>query len=244
MTSTGSARPPAKEGSGMAPVVVLIEDDREIRHWLRVVLEAQGYRLFFAENGEQGLAETATRQPDIVLLDLGLPDLDGVDVIRRIRQWSAVPIVVISARGREQDKVDALDSGADDYVSKPFGTSELLARLRVALRHATALRDGAEPAVYQTGKLRVDLAARLVYLNGEQIHLTPTEYKLLATLVRHAGKVLTHRFLLKEVWGPNLSEHTNYLRVHMSQLRRKIEAEPARPRYVLTESGVGYRLAD
>jgi two-component system KDP operon response regulator KdpE len=224
-----------------APPVVLIEDDREIRHWLRVVLEAEGYRLFFAENGEQGLTETAARQPDLVLLDLGLPDLDGVDVIQRIREWSKVPILVISARGQEQDKVDALDAGADDYVSKPFGTKELLARMRVALRHA-AVQDGAESAVYESGKLRVDLAARLVYLDGAEVHLTPNEYKLLAALVRHAGKVLTHRHLLKEVWGPNFVEHTNYLRVHMSQLRRKIEAEPARPRYILTESGVGYRL--
>jgi two-component system KDP operon response regulator KdpE len=172
---------------------------------------------------------------------LGLPDLDGVDVIRRIREWSKVPILVISARGQEQDKVDALDAGADDYVSKPFGTKELLARMRVALRHA-AVQDGAESAVYESGKLRVDLAARLVYLNGSEVHLTPNEYKLLAVLVRHAGKVLTHRHLLKEVWGPNFVEHTNYLRVHMSQLRRKIETEPARPRYILTESGVGYRL--
>jgi two-component system KDP operon response regulator KdpE len=228
-------------GSSVPATVVLIEDDREIRHWLRVVLEAEGYRLCFAEAGEQGLTETAARQPDLVLLDLGLPDLDGVEVIRRIREWSQVPIVVISARGQEQDKVDALDAGADDYVSKPFGTKELLARMRVALRHA-ALQDGAESAVYETGKLRVDLAARLVSLDGKEVHLTPNEYKLLAALVRHAGKVLTHRHLLKEVWGPNFVEHTNYLRVHMSQLRRKIEAEPARPRYILTESGVGYRL--
>jgi two-component system KDP operon response regulator KdpE len=234
--------PLAKESSAKAPLVVLVEDDGEIRHWLRVVLEAEGYRLFLAETGQQGLTETAARQPDLVLLDLGLPDLDGVNVIRRIREWSSVPILVISARGQEQDKVNALDAGADDYVSKPFGTGELLARMRVALRHAAALRDGAEPAVYETGKLRVDLAARLVFVDGEEVHLTPNEYKLLAVLVHHAGKVLTHRHLLREVWGPNFVEHTNYLRVHMSQLRRKIEAEPARPRYVLTESGVGYRL--
>jgi two-component system KDP operon response regulator KdpE len=234
--------PIVKEGSGVPPAVLLIEDDREIRHWLRVVLEAEGYRLFLEETGEQGLAEAAARQPDLVLLDLGLPDVDGVEVIRRIREWSTVPIIVISARGQEQDKVNALDAGADDYVSKPFGTSELLARMRVALRHASALRDGAESAAYETGTLRVDLAARLVYVDGREVHLTPNEYKLLAALVRHAGKVLTHRHLLKEVWGPNFVEHTNYLRVHMSQLRRKIEAEPARPRYILTESGVGYRL--
>ena len=234
--------PLPKEGSVKAPLVLLIEDDREIRHWLRVVLEAEGYRLFLAEAGQQGLTEAAARQPDLVLLDLGLPDLDGVNVIRRIREWSSVPILVISARGQEQDKVNALDAGADDYVSKPFGTGELLARMRVALRHAAALRDGAEPAVYETGKLRVDLAARLVFVDGQEVHLTPNEYNLLAALVHHAGKVLTHRHLLREVWGPNFVEHTNYLRVHMSQLRRKIEAEPARPRYILTESGVGYRL--
>jgi two-component system KDP operon response regulator KdpE len=235
------AKSPPGKGSSTPPTVVLVEDDREIRHWLRVVLEAEGYRLFFAETAGQGLTETAARQPDLVLLDLGLPDLDGVEVIRRIREWSKVPILVISARGQEQDKVDALDCGADDYVSKPFGTKELLARMRVALRH-TALQDSAESAVYESGKLRVDLAARLVYLDGQEVHLTPNEYKLLAALVRHAGKVLTHRHLLKEVWGPNFVEHTNYLRVHMSQLRRKIEAEPARPRHILTESGVGYRL--
>lgn len=234
--------PLPKESSVKAPLVLLIEDDREIRHWLRVVLEAEGYRLFLAETGQQGLAEAAARRPDLVLLDLGLPDLDGVNVIRRIREWSSVPILVISARGQEQDKVNALDAGADDYVSKPFGTGELLARMRVALRHAAALRDGAEPAVYETGKLRVDLAARLVFVDGAEVHLTPNEYNLLAVLVHHAGKVLTHRHLLREVWGPNFVEHTNYLRVHMSQLRRKIEAEPARPRYILTESGVGYRL--
>jgi two-component system KDP operon response regulator KdpE len=206
------------------------------------VLEAEGYRLFMAETGEEGLLETAVRQPDLVLLDLGLPDRDGVTVIHRIREWSTVPIIVISARGREQDKVDALDAGADDYVSKPFGTNELLARMRVALRHAATLGDGAESAVYECGALKVDLAARLAYLDGKEVHLTPNEYKLLAALVRNAGKVLTHRHLLKEVWGSNFVEHTNYLRVHMSQLRRKLEAEPARPRYILTETGVGYRL--
>jgi two-component system KDP operon response regulator KdpE len=233
----------AKDAAGLASTVVLVEDDVEIRRWLRVVLEAEGHRMVFAETGQQGLTEVAARQPDLVLLDLGLPDLDGVEVIRRIREWTTVPIIVISARGQEQDKVDALDAGADDYVSKPFGTGELLSRMRVALRHAAAVRDGAEPAVYETGRLKVDLAARLVYVDDQEIHLTPTEYKLLAALVHHAGKVLTHRFLLKEVWGPNFVEHTNYLRVHMSQLRSKIEAEPARPRYILTEAGVGYRLA-
>jgi two-component system, OmpR family, KDP operon response regulator KdpE len=231
-----------KEGSGIRPVVVLIEDDRKIVHWLQVVLEAEEYRLFTAETGEAGLRETASRRPDLVLLDLGLPDLDGVTVIQRIRSWSNVPIIVISARGREQDKVDGLDAGADDYLSKPFGTNELLARMRVALRHASALHDGAESSVYESGNLRVDLAAHLVYLDGGEVHLTPNEYRLLAALVRNAGKVLTHRHLLNEVWGPNYVEHTNYLRVHMSQLRRKLEAEPARPRHILTETGVGYRL--
>jgi len=231
-----------KEGSNTPPAVVLIEDDRDIRHWLRVVLEAEGYRLFSAETGEQGLTETAARQPDLVLLDLGLPDLDGVEVIRRIRKGNTVPIIVISARGQRQDKVDALDAGADEYLSKPFGTSELLGRMRVALPHAAASEDEPESAVFETGKLRVDLAERLVYLDGKEVHLTPDEYNLLAALVRHAGKVLTHHRLLKDAWGPDFVEHTNDLRAKMSQLRRKLEAEPARPHYILTESGVGYRL--
>ena len=226
------------------PVVLLIEDDPEIRRWLRVILEAEGYRLLFAETGEQGVIEAASRQPELLLLDLGLPDLDGVDVIRRIRGWSSMPIIVISARGQENDKVEALDAGADDYVSKPFGVGELLARLRVALRHAATVQSGSEPTSFKTGGLEVDLAARRVRVDGRDIHLTPIEYKLLTALARRPGRMLTHRQLLKEVWGPNFVEHHNYLRVHMSQLRRKVEAQPARPRYILTEPGAGYRLSE
>lgn len=226
------------------PVILLVEDDPEIRRWLRVILEAEGYRLLYAETGEQGVIEAAARRPDLILLDLGLPDLDGLQVIRRIRGWSSMPIIVISARGQEKDKVEALDAGADDYVSKPFGVSELLARLRVALRHAATAHSGAEPACFKAGGLEVDLVARRVRVDGGDVHLTPIEYKLLTTLARHPGRMLTHRQLLKEVWGPNFVEHHNYLRVHMSQLRRKIEAQPARPRYILTEPGVGYRLSD
>lgn len=227
-----------------SPVILLVEDDPEIRRWLRVILESEGYRLLFAETGEQGVIEAAARQPELLLLDLGLPDLDGVEVIRRVRGWSRIPIIVISARGQEKDKVEALDAGADDYVSKPFGVGELLARLRVALRHAATVQNGAEPACFKTDGLEVDLAARRVRVDGRDIHLTPIEYKLLTALVRHPGRMLTHRQLLKEVWGPNFVEHHNYLRVHMSQLRRKIEQQPARPRYILTEPGIGYRLSE
>lgn len=226
------------------PVVLLVEDDPEIRRWLRVILEAEGYRLLFAETGEQGVIEAAARRPELILLDLGLPDLDGVEVIRRVRGWTSTPIIVISARGQEQDKVEALDAGADDYVSKPFGVSELLARVRVALRHAATVQTGAEPTRFKTGNLEVDLVARRVRVDGRDVHLTPIEYKLLTSLARYPGRMLTHRQLLKEVWGPNFVEHNNYLRVHMSQLRRKVEDQPARPRYILTEPGVGYRLSE
>ena len=226
------------------PSILLVEDDPEIRRWLRVILESEGYRLLFVENGERGVIEAAARQPELILLDLGLPDLDGVEVIRRIRGWSATPIIVISARGQEKDKVEALDAGADDYVSKPFGVGELMARLRVALRHASTVQGGSAPTSFTTGGLEVDLVARRVRVDGREVHLTPIEYKLLTALARHPGRMLTHRQMLKQVWGPNFVEHHNYLRVHMSQLRRKIEAQPARPRYILTEPGAGYRLSE
>lgn len=225
------------------PVIVLIEDEPQIRRFLRVTLAGQEYRLFEAVTGADGLVEAATRQPDVVIVDLGLPDMDGIEVIRRLREWTAVPIIVLSARGREGDKVAALDAGADDYVSKPFGVGELLARIRVALRHAAGAPRGGDDAVFAVGDLRVDLARRHVFVGGKEVHLTPIEYKLLTTLVRHAGKVLTHGQLLKEVWGPSHGEEAHYLRVYMAQLRRKLEADPTRPRYLLTEPGVGYRLA-
>jgi two-component system KDP operon response regulator KdpE len=224
------------------PVIVLIEDETPIRRFLRATFLAGGYRLFEATTGADGLVEAATRQPDVVIVDLGLPDMDGLQVIRRIREWTNVPIIVLSARGQERDKVAALDAGADDYVSKPFGPGELLARIRVALRHAAgAVRP--EEAVFTVGDLQVDLTRRRVMVAGREIHLTPIEYKLLTTLVHHAGRVLTHRQLLKEVWGPSHGEEAHYLRVYMAQLRRKLEADPTRPRYLLTEPGVGYRFA-
>ena len=224
------------------PVVVLIEDEPQIRRFLRATLTGQGYRLFEVGTGADALVEVAQRQPDVVVLDLGLPDMDGLEVIRRLREWSAAPIIVLSARGQERDKVGALDAGADDYVSKPFSAGELLARLRVALRHAAgaAHEDG---AAFRLGELQVDLLRRQVSVAGTEVKLTPIEYKLLTTLVRHAGKVLTHQQLLREVWGPSHEDQAHYVRVYMAHLRHKLETEPARPRYLLTEPGVGYRLA-
>jgi two-component system KDP operon response regulator KdpE len=224
-----------------APVVVLIEDEPQIRRFLRATLGTQGYRLHEATSGEDGLIEAATRQPDVVILDLGLPDLDGLEVIRRLREWSRVPIIVLSARGQERDKVAALDAGADDYVGKPFAVGELLARLRVALRHAAGGESGAP--IFTVGDLRVDQLRRQVQVDGKDVHLTPIEYRLLTTLVKHAGRVLSQGHLLNEVWGPGHTDQAHYLRVYMGTLRRKLERDPARPRYLLTEPGVGYRLA-
>jgi two-component system KDP operon response regulator KdpE len=227
--------------------VLVVEDEPQVMRFLRATLPAHGYRLIEAATGAQALVEAQTRQPDLVLLDLGLPDLDGLEVTRRLRAWSGIPIVVISARGQERDKVQALDMGADDYLTKPFGTDELLARMRVALRHALRSSGGpgaasAGETVFEMGEVRVDFGARIVYRRGEEVRLTRTEYRLLAALVRHAGKVLTHRQLLVEVWGPGAVEETHYLRVYMAQLRHKLEDDPARPRHLLTETGVGYRL--
>lgn len=224
------------------PLIVLIEDELPIRRFLRATLQAQGYRLFEAPTGADGLVEAASRQPDVVIVDLGLPDMDGLEVIRRLREWTNVPVIVLSARGQERDKVAALDAGADDYVGKPFGPGELLARIRVALRHAAGI-GRPEEAAFAVGDLQLDLAHRRVTVAGKEVHLTPIEYRLLTTLVRHAGKVLTHRQLLTEVWGPSHVDQAHYLRVYMGQLRRKLEVDAARPRYLLTEPGVGYRLA-
>jgi len=224
------------------PKLLVIEDEQEIRRFLRVSLECHGYRLVEAATGREGILHAAGQQPDLLLLDLGLPDIDGLELIRQVRQWSQVPIVVLSARGREEEKVAALDAGADDYLTKPFGVGELLARIRVALRHALGTREGEEP-VFVLERLRVDLVRRQVFVGEDEVHLTPIEYRLLATMIKHAGKVLTHRQLLKEVWGPDSVAERHYLRVYMAQLRRKIEADPARPRFLLTEPGVGYRLA-
>ncbi len=227
--------------SDVAPLVLVIEDEPQMRRFLKASLESHDYSLVEAVTAREGMTQATGRNPDAILLDLGLPDLDGIELTRRLREWSRTPIIVISARGREQDKIAALDAGADDYLTKPFGIGELLARLRVALRHAAAPEGAGEP-VLKVGDLKVDLASRLVFRQGAEVHLTPIEYKLLATLVRHAGKVVTHRQLLKEAWGPNAVEQTHYVRVYMTQLRHKLEDEPSRPRYLLTESGVGYRL--
>jgi two-component system KDP operon response regulator KdpE len=233
----------AAAASGGESILLVIEDDPQIQRFLRVALGSHGYRLCEAATGGAGLVEAATRQPDIVILDLGLPDIDGLEVIRRLREWTALPIIVLSARGQEREKIAALDAGADDYVSKPFGVGELLARRRVALRHATRSPDEAGDVSCSIGDLLVDLAKRQVTVAGQPVHLTPIEYRLLTTLIRHAGKVLTHRQLLTEVWGPPYADQAHYLRVYMAQLRRKLERDPARPRYLLTEPGVGYRLA-
>ncbi|MGQ0666442.1 MAG: response regulator [Nitrospiraceae bacterium] len=221
--------------------ILLIEDEPEIRRFLRTTLPAHGFRLYEAATGRDGLTEAKSRNPDLILLDLGLPDLGGSEVIRQVREWTATPIIVLSARDQEQVKVAALDLGADDYVTKPFGVNELLARMRAALRHATQSADVLEP-VFTLGDLKVDLGRRQVFVSGKEIHLTPIEYKLLTTLIRYAGKVLTHRQLLKEVWGPLHVEEGHYLRVYMRQLRNKLEKTPAHPRYLVTELGVGYRL--
>ena len=225
------------------PVVVLIEDEPQIRRFLRATLTGQGYRLFEATTGADGLVEVGSRQPDVVIVDLGLPDIDGIDVIRRLREWTAVPIIVLSARGQERDKVTALDVGADDYVSKPFGAGELLARIRVALRHTAGASHEGDDATFQVGELRMDLLHRQVFVGDREVRLTPIEYKLLAALVRHAGKVVTHSQLLRDVWGPTHTDQAHYVRVYLAHLRHKLETEPARPRYLLTEPGVGYRLA-
>jgi two-component system, OmpR family, KDP operon response regulator KdpE len=224
------------------PLVLVVEDEPQVMRFLRATLPDHGYRMVEAATGTQALVEASTRGPDLVLLDLGLPDLDGVEVTRRLREWSAVPILVVSARGQERDKVEALDAGADDYLTKPFGTEELLARMRVALRHASRVKGEGGDSVFEAGELRVDLGARLVFLRGEEVRLTRTEYRLLAVLVQNAGRVVTHRQLLREVWGPGSASETHYLRVYMAQLRHKLEDDPAQPRYLLTETGVGYRL--
>ncbi len=225
------------------PRVLIIEDEKPIRTFLRVTLEGEQLSVVEAEAGREGLAQAKMWVPDLVILDLGLPDIDGLQVIRELREWSQVHILILSAREQEHDKVAALDAGADDYLTKPFGIRELLARVRVALRHA-ARAGAAEAAPIAIGEFTMDLEARRVFLGGREVHLTPIEYKLLGTLARQAGKVLTHRVLLKEVWGPLRVDDVHYLRVFMAGLRRKIEADPSHPRYLLTEQGVGYRFAD
>jgi two-component system KDP operon response regulator KdpE len=228
--------------SESGPLILVVEDEAKMRAFLRVSLSSNGYRVVESETGQDGLNQAASRAPDVVLLDLGLPDLDGLALATRLREWTDVPIIVISARGQEQDKIKALDAGADDYVTKPFGVGELLARIRVALRHKSRSSKGS--ASFSIADLKVDLGRRQVFVRGQEQHLTPIEYKLLATLIQHAGQVVTHRQLLREVWGPNSSEQTQYLRVYMGQLRHKLEANPSRPQYLLTEPGIGYRIRE
>ncbi|MBK8021572.1 MAG: response regulator [Chloroflexi bacterium] len=219
--------------------VLVIDDEVQIRRFLRISLEANGYHAHEAVTGEEGISKSALLRPDVIILDMGLPDMDGLDVLRRIREWSKTPVIILSVRNTDSDKVMVLDAGADDYLTKPFSTDELMARIRVAVRHATP----AETApIFRAGDLQVDLTRRLVTFRGEPVKLTPTEYALLKLMIQHAGKVLTHRQILREVWGREYENETHYLRVYFAQLRQKIEADPARPTLILTEPGVGYRL--
>ncbi len=226
----------------MKPFILIVEDDPQIRRFLRATLGAEGYRFQEAVTAEEALTLAAAHHPDLILLDLGLPDRDGLDVIKQVRQWSQAPILVLSARGQENDKIAALDLGADDYVAKPFAVGELLARIRAALRRSSAMVGDLPGTVFQFGHVEVDLDKRVVKVEGKEVHLTPNEYKMLQVLIKHAGKVLTQRQLLNEVWGPNSTEQAQYLRVYIAQLRRKLERDPARPKHLQTEPGVGYRL--
>jgi len=221
------------------PRVLVIDDEVQIRRLLRVTLEAGGVEVREAENGQLGLTEAAALQPEAIILDLGLPDLDGIEVLRRLREWTQIPILVLTARDLEQQKIAALDAGADDYLTKPFSGGELLARLRAILRR---VRTTGEPAIVSIGEIEVDLPARVVRRAGQEVHLTAKEYALLRLLVQHRGKVVTHRQILRELWGPHAEENTGYLRVHMLHLRQKLEADPQKPKHLTTESGIGYRL--
>lgn len=223
------------------PVAILIEDERQIRRFVRTALEAEGWSVLEAETVRQGLTEAGTRKPDLVILDLGLPDADGMQFLRDFRVWSKVPVIVLSARVDERDKIEALDAGADDYLTKPFGIGELLARVRTASRHHQEA-GGALESMFEFGDVKVDLGLRTVEKRGTQVHLTPTEYRLLALLIANAGKVLTHRQILREVWGPSHADDGHYVRVYMGHLRQKLEDLPAQPKHILTETAVGYRL--
>ncbi len=228
------------------PLILIVEDDPPIRNFLRTSLKNHEYRLLVVEKGCEAVSMTASHMPDLIILDLGLPDMDGIEVIKQVREWSRIPIVVVSAREQERIKIEALDCGADDYLTKPFSIGELLARIRVALRHSmlggtVSLTGSSE---FKTGDLSINFEHRRVKISEKTVHLTPTEFRIVALLVKHAGKVLTHRYILKEIWGPSSVEESQYLRVFMANLRRKIEPDPAQPRYIITEIGVGYRLLD
>jgi two-component system KDP operon response regulator KdpE len=231
------------------PVVILIEDEIQIRRFVRAALEADGWQVFEADTARRGLADAGTRKPDLLIVDLGLPDGDGLDVIRDVRGWSNVPIIVLSARALEADKIAALDAGADDYLTKPFGLGELMARVRANLRRPRTVSTDAEgaattqvDAVFRFGDVEINRSARIVRIKGSEVHLTPIEYRLLSVLVANVGRVMTHKQLLREVWGPSHSEQSHYLRIYMGHLRQKLEEDPAQPRHLLTETGVGYRL--
>lgn len=221
--------------------IVVIEDEAAIRRFLRAGLPSGDMAWFEAENAVEGIRLVAQKNPHVVLLDLGLPDRDGLEVLRELREWTDVPVIVLTARGQERDKVAALDGGADDYVTKPFSLAELMARIRVAVRHRERIETSIEP-VFRSDGLMIDFAARQVWIDGQEARLTPTEYRLLAVLAQHAGKVVTHRQLLAEVWGPGFEEATHTLRVHMASIRQKVDPDPTRPRFIRTETGVGYRL--
>jgi two-component system KDP operon response regulator KdpE len=226
------------------PRILVIEDEPPLQKLLRVTLAASGYQVIESATAANALIQAATIQPELVILDLGLPDMDGLEVIRQIREWSSMPIIVVTARGKEQDKVVALDAGADDYLTKPFSVAELLARVRVVLRHLATLKPGSAITQIRFGKIEIDLGKREVLRAGERLQLTPTEYRLLTTLVKNSGKVMTHAQLLKEVWGPGSTHEHHYVRVFMNQIRQKIEDDPGSPRHLLTETGVGYRFDD
>jgi two-component system, OmpR family, KDP operon response regulator KdpE len=221
--------------------VLVVDDEVQIRRFLRISLEANGYRVYETDSGQDAITKTAQLRPELVILDLGLPDMDGLDVLRRLREWTSTPVIVLSVRDADRDKIAALDAGADDYLTKPFSVEELMARMRVAQRHA---QPAAETPIFTLHNLQIDFARRLVTKNGEAVKLTPTEYTLLRLLIQHVGKVLTHRQILKEVWGPEYVNETHYLRVYFAQLRQKLEDNPALPKIILTEAGVGYRLVE
>ena len=224
------------------PVIIVIEDDPSIRRFLHTSLSTHNFKVFEVDTGKKGIVELGVRKPDVLILDLGLPDMDGVDIIKSIRSWSTVPIIILSARSDEQQKIQAFEAGADDYLTKPFGFGELLARIRVALRHSMRPYEQSQNDIFITGNLKFDAVNRVVCIDDQEVHLTPIQYRLLMVLVKNAGKVLTQQQILKEVWGPSYKENAHYLRIYMSQLRQKLEADPAQPKLLLTESGIGYRL--
>lgn len=224
------------------PKILIVEDDPTISNLIRTTLDTQNYQYHTAQTGSGAILDAVSYNPDVIILDLGLPDMDGVDIIKKVRSWSNLPIIVVSARSEDQDKVDALDAGADDYLTKPFSVDEFLARVRVALRRSYTEASAEECSIYENGELKIDYAAGCVYVQGVEIHLTPMEYKLLCLLAKNTGKVLTHNYILKEIWGSALESDTPSLRVFMATLRKKIEKNPSSPQYIQTHVGIGYRM--